>query len=217
MRTCSTVVCVLLCSIAMLPSIACGQEPVVPNATEPSPDLTPEQVITIQLNALKNNDRPSPDHGIGITFNFASPGNKAFTGPLARFIRMVKDPVYRPMLNHRSYAREAVETFGDMARQRVTIVDAGGRRIVYIFILSKQTEPPYEDCWMTDSVMRVVDESGPARVAGVLVLGCINSGSVIGGQSLDRSLTVAAGKTLRTNHFRARRTIVWSFGKGLFK
>ena len=165
MRTCSTVVCVLLCSIAMLPSIACSQEPVVPNATEPSPHLTPEQVIAIQLNALKNNDRPSPDHGIGITFNFASPGNKASTGLLPRFIRMVKNPAYRPMLNHRSYSREAIETLGDIARQRVTIVDAGGRRIVYIFVLSKQTEPPYEDCWMTDSVMRADDESGPTRLA----------------------------------------------------
>ena len=71
----------------MLPSIACGQQPVVTDATEPGPDLTPEQVIAIQLNALKNNDRPATDHGIRITFNFASPGNKASTGPLATFRR----------------------------------------------------------------------------------------------------------------------------------
>ena len=149
----------------MLPGIACGQQPVAAEATEPSPDLTPEQVIAIQLNALKNNDRPSPDHGIGIAFKFASSGNKASTGPLAKFIQMVKNPVYRPMLNHRSYTREPIEMFGDIARQRITIIDAGGKRHVYIFILSKQTEPPYEDCWMTDSVMRVVDESGRTRVA----------------------------------------------------
>ena len=165
MRFSATVVFVLLCSMAMPASIACSRQPVVPNATEPNPDLTPEQVVAVQLNALKNNDDPSPDHGIGIAFNFASPGNKASTGPLPRFIRMVKNPVYRPLLNHRSHTREAIEIFDDIARQRVTVVDTGGRRIVYVFVLSKQAEPPCEDCWMTDSVMRVDDDSGPTRVA----------------------------------------------------
>ena len=160
-----TGVSILFCVILMLPGIAGGQQAVVADATEPSPDLTPEQVIAIQLNALKNNDRPFPDYGIGITFNFASPGNKAGTGPLPRFIQMVKSPVYRPMLSHRSYSREPIEILGDIARQEVTIIDAGGKRHVYIFILSKQAEPPYEDCWLTDSVMRVVDGSRPTRVA----------------------------------------------------
>ena len=45
MRFRATVVSVLLSSMAMLPGIACSRQPVVPNATEPSPDRTPEQVI----------------------------------------------------------------------------------------------------------------------------------------------------------------------------
>ena len=42
----------------------------------------------------------------------------------------------------------------------------------------------------------------------MLVLSCISSRSFIGWQSLDRSLTVATRKALRTNHFRAGRTTV---------
>ena len=49
------------------------------------------------------------------------------------------------------------------------------------------------------------------------VLHCITSRSIIGRQILDRSLTVAARKTVRTNDFRASRTLTWSFGGGPFK
>ena len=41
--------------------------------TEPDPSLSPQDVVSIQIEALRNNDTPYEDRGIEVTFNFASP------------------------------------------------------------------------------------------------------------------------------------------------
>ena len=61
---------------------------------QPAVDLQPGDVVRIVIEALGRNDRPWPNAGIETTFNFASPANKVNTGPLERFIRMVKGPPY---------------------------------------------------------------------------------------------------------------------------
>ena len=54
---------------------------------DPSPEWTPAEVIRMQVEALQNNDTPSPDTGIATAFRFASPGNRAATGPLVALYR----------------------------------------------------------------------------------------------------------------------------------
>jgi hypothetical protein len=116
-----------------------------------SPEISPEQVVRLQLESLQHND--DSNQGIATAFNFASPSNKKSTGPLTRFIKMVKMPPYSSMLNHRSVEFEPIKIEGDAAMQRVKLTGADGQSITYIFLLSKQTEAPYKDCWMTDGVM----------------------------------------------------------------
>src|SRR5262245_17073737 len=117
---------------------------------EPNPDLSPEEVVKIQVEALQNND--DLDRGIEITFKFASPANKQMTGPLYRFKQLVKDPVYRPMLNHKLAEYGPMQITDGVAAQRVTIIESNGQATVYLFALSKQSGPSCEGCWMTDSV-----------------------------------------------------------------
>jgi hypothetical protein len=117
----------------------------------PSPALSPEQVVRIQLEALQHNDETNK--GIEAAFNFASPGNKRSTGPLTRFVKMLKAPPYNAMLNHKSVEFDPIELSGDSATQRVKLIGADGQSTVYIFMLSRQTEAPYQDCWMTDGVV----------------------------------------------------------------
>ena len=114
----------------------------------------PEKVVRIQIEALGDNDRPHPDAGIEITFRFASTANKKVTGPLPRFIEMVHNPAYRPMLNHSGARYGKLEREGNQASQTVILKTGDGSRVGYLFQLSRQTEAPYKDCWMTDSVMR---------------------------------------------------------------
>lgn len=120
----------------------------------PKPDFSPDEVVRIQLEALRNND--GDDRGIAVAFRFASPANRRMTGPLPRFARMIKQEPYDLMLNFEEARFGPVEEEEPgNARQRVLLFDEGAVR-QYIFQLSRRRFDPCEGCWMTDSV--VVDE-----------------------------------------------------------
>lgn len=122
----------------------------------PSPALSPEQVVRIQLEALRGND--ATDRGIAICFRFASPANKLSTGPLSRFARMIKKGAYRLMLEYRHVDYEPIQVLDDVARQRVTLTSST-TAITYVFYLSKQSQSDCDGCWMTDAVsVERVDE-----------------------------------------------------------
>jgi hypothetical protein len=122
---------------------------------QPHPDLGPDDVIRIVLDALQHNDQPGPDCGIRTTFNFASPANRASTGPLSRFAEMVKTPVYGLMIDFREATQEPIAVSGDHARQIVHITGSDGTAAAFVFEQSRQSKPPFHDCWMTDSVLPV--------------------------------------------------------------
>ena len=129
-------------------------EEILGTLPQPDPTLGPEQVIQIQLKALKRNDEPEPDTGIATAFNFASPDNRATTGPLGRFALMVHSPAYAPMLNYKAEQIGPLEMVGDSVQQSVLLLDAQGKTAVYAFVLSRQEDGPCAGCWMTDGVMR---------------------------------------------------------------
>lgn len=122
-------------------------------APHPDPSLGPTEVVRIQLEAMAHNDRPRPDAGLALVFDFASPGNRAQTGPLQRFSAMVHSG-YAQLLNHRSARLSPPVIEGDQALQGVELVDRDGVTVRFVFILSRQSDPPYAGCWMTDSVLR---------------------------------------------------------------
>ncbi len=120
---------------------------------QPSAFLSPEDVVRIQMEALGNNDEPYANRGIEISFRFASPGNKRFTGPIDRFIAMVHGPVFAPMLNHKSAEYENLRVVGGRAQVDVVLLIEDDRYVGYRFGLSRQDEPSCDACWMTDSVV----------------------------------------------------------------
>ena len=117
----------------------------------PEPELKPNEVVKLQLLAMQQND--DSDFGIEVTFRFASPSNKIQTGPLKRFIRLVRNPSYRPLLNHINATFLELNIQEDFAVQDVIITTSNGERIGYRFRLSIQKGPLYPGCWMTDSVI----------------------------------------------------------------
>ena len=116
----------------------------------PEPKLKPNDVVRLQLLAMQQND--DSDFGIEVTFRFASPANKKQTGPLKRFISLVRNPSYRPLLNHINATFLELNIEEDFAVQDVIITTSNGERIGYRFRLSIQKGPLYPGCWMTDSV-----------------------------------------------------------------
>jgi hypothetical protein len=71
---------------------------------------------------------------------------------LENFVQIVKSPAYAPLLNSRSSAIVGSELKEDQAKIVVKIVAGDGREVTYVFILSKQSEGEFRDCWMTDGV-----------------------------------------------------------------
>lgn len=122
-------------------------------APRPDPSLSPRDVVTIQIEALRDNDTPYADKGIEVTFRFASPANRRVTGPLERFKAMVRNPVYGPMINHRSARYENLVVEGNAARIDVILNSSRGTYLGYRFILSRQQGNRYEGSWMTDAVI----------------------------------------------------------------
>ena len=131
----------------------------------PSPDYGPEDVVRIQVQALANNDTPYRNAGIEVAFRFASPANKRFTGPLRRFIRMLYTPTYRPFLLHRTAHVGQADVQGSQATLTVILTAADGRRMGFVFRLSRQRGGPCETCWMTDEVWPIdlQEASSPLR------------------------------------------------------
>jgi hypothetical protein len=123
-------------------------------ALNPKPEFTPDKVVRIQLDALANNDTPHQDAGIETAFRFASPSNKQTTGPLNRFIRLVHNPIYKPMLDHQSARFGELVVEGTQAFLKVFLTSSNGERVGYMFILGKQEGGAYDQCWMTEAVMR---------------------------------------------------------------
>jgi hypothetical protein len=124
----------------------------------PRPELSPDEVVQYQVAALQRNDDPTSDAGIERAFRFASPTNKQVTGPLEHFVQIVKSPAYSPLLNSRSSAIVGSELKGNQAKIAVKIVALDGRPLTFVFILSKQSEGEFHDCWMTDGVAPLVTE-----------------------------------------------------------
>jgi len=118
---------------------------------QPNPTLTAQEVVDFQLTALKQ----ANEDGISATFRFASPANRKMTGPLSRFSKLFDAPQYRPMLENQGTEIKLVSNDGFTAELLAGVVDKTGDLHWYRFRLSKQSESPYENCWMTDAVMAV--------------------------------------------------------------
>jgi len=129
-----------------------GLPPELSDSLVPAPDLTPREVVRIQLKALRRND--AENRGIAVAFRFASPANKASTGPLPRFIHMIKAGPYRMMLEFEHAAYGSLEVDGDGAAQKVTLV--GHEDVVtFVFLLKRQRGALCQGCWMTEGVVVV--------------------------------------------------------------
>jgi hypothetical protein len=128
-----------------LPAIA--QELLMPNSSIP-----PKRVIEIQLQAMQQNDVPSPDFGITQTWVFAHPNNKRVTGPLERFTAMVKGPNYQLLLNHRQHIIKSVVLTENYALFNVSITTASEHIASFKWEVSKVKSGTHRGSWMTTAV-----------------------------------------------------------------
>ena len=141
------VVIIFICQLFNFPSFA--------NLVKPNPDIKPDKVIDIQLNALMNNDLPFLDAGITQTWEFAHPNNRQYTGPLSNFALMMKSDLYSSMLNHQSHKIIFVSMSKNTANYFVELTDKIGNKFGFTWTVKKVLKQgEFKDCWMTSGVSK---------------------------------------------------------------
>ena len=123
----------------------------------PDPALAPEEVVAIQLEALRHNDNPTPNAGIAQTFALAHPNNKRVTGPLPRFELMIRSPAYRPLIGHSTHQIERVAGNDITVRFRVVVETPNGNAVKYLWEVGRVREGPDVGAWLTTNVSVPVD------------------------------------------------------------
>ena len=131
----------------------------------PAPDLAPDAVVTIVLDAFAHMEHEAPTTALDVAYAFIAPANRASIGSVELFADVVHDGAYRPLLGHRRAVRSEMKVDGDRATQRVVVTSASGALVAYTFTLSRQTDGQYKGCWMTERVLRVP----PSRLAAPLL------------------------------------------------
>ena len=120
---------------------------------KPNSNLKPFDVLTIQLDSLKNNNNPYKDAGIEQTWEFAHPINKAYTGPLEKFKQMIYSDSYKKLISHQNnkiiILKESVNKFV----YKVYVLSKDKKKYYYIWQIEKVTqEGNLKNCWMTTGV-----------------------------------------------------------------
>jgi hypothetical protein len=140
--------------------------PPPPPPSSPSRDAAPIDVVRAQMAALQRGD-------VATVWSFAAPTNRAATGPLPRFERMVRDdPNYAPLIGCSRWELVSALTRSERAfSARVRVAPAyssaapfAAARVAplhYEWSLRRQGEAdddddpegPFSGCWMTETVM----------------------------------------------------------------
>lgn len=116
----------------------------------PKPSLAPEDVVREQVDSMRASTT-NPD-ALVKCFSFASPSNRKLTGPFERFAKLVNTEPYRQISVCLEYQIGRAIVDGNSAGVLVSILAEDGSGLAFQFLLAKQSEPPYRDCWMTDGV-----------------------------------------------------------------
>lgn len=128
----------------------------------PNRDLSPREVIEIQLTALQTNNAKKPNAGIQQTWAFAHPNNRAVTGPIERFAKMLKNKNYRYLLGHKEYKIREVVVAPKIANFYIVIVTPDNIKLSFNWRLQKVEAGDFIGSWMTTSV------SPPIRAADAI-------------------------------------------------
>ena len=125
----------------------------ISSGVKPNTNLDPFEVLMIQLNSLKNNNKPYKDAGIEQTWEFAHPDNKKMTGPLEKFKQMIYGKNYEILINHETNEITILNETVNKSVYKVFILSKDKKKYYYIWKIEKvRQEGNLKNCWMTTSV-----------------------------------------------------------------
>jgi len=117
----------------------------------PNDKFSPLEVVDIQLTSLQSNT--SDNKGIYQCWLFAHPENKKYTGPLGRFISMIKSNPYDVLLGSLFFKTKLISKNQTEAKVEVFLDGKNKNRYKILWALSKSnTSKKCTNCWMTIGV-----------------------------------------------------------------
>jgi len=125
---------------------------------KPTKNLTAYDVIKIQLNALKKNNKPNKNSGIKQTWIFAHPENKKITGPYERFQKMLLGDQYNVLLNHESHKIKLIMNSKEKYIYNVELISIDKKMYFYEWHLEKSTIKSCNSCWFTTIVSPPIEK-----------------------------------------------------------
>ena len=126
------------------------------NPVTPHKDLSAYDIVKIQLEALKNNNKN--DDGIRQTWLFAHPDNKKVTGPYERFRIMIYGKQYRQLLNHNSHKINLIMNIPNKYIFKIKILSKDKKLLFYEWHVQKAADKNCSNCWFTSAVSIPIDQ-----------------------------------------------------------
>ncbi len=120
----------------------------------PNTQLTPEQVVERQVISLQA--AMLDNECLVECYSFAAPSNRAATGPFENFSALVRTEPFIELGRCSSYQIGSAVIDGDAAAVLVSLLTDQDQSMAFRFMLAKQTQAPYEGCWMTEGVFPLV-------------------------------------------------------------
>ena len=122
----------------------------------PNEKLSPYDVVKIQLEALKNNEKN--DEGIKQTWLFAHPENKKSTGPYERFRIMIYGAQYKSLLNHSSHKINLIMNTPNKHIFKIEILAKDTKLLFYEWHVQKAAEENCNNYWFTAALSMPADQ-----------------------------------------------------------
>ena len=120
---------------------------------KPNISLKPFDVLMIQLESLKDNNKPYKDAGIEQAWEFAHPINKKSTGPLEKFKKMIYSDSYKILISHENNKSIVLKKSQNKLIYKVYVLSKDKKKYYYIWKIEKVNQQgKFKDCWMTTAV-----------------------------------------------------------------
>ena len=123
---------------------------------KPSKNLSAYDVVKIQLEALKKNNKDND--GIKQTWLFAHPENKKYTGPYERFKIMLLGEQYKFLINHSSHKINLLSNSPNTFIYRIEIIANDKQLFFYEWHVQKGSDDKCNDCWFTSAVSQPFEQ-----------------------------------------------------------
>ena len=119
-------------------------------------------IVLKQLESLQKNDQPTADAGIRTAWKYAHPSNQEATGPLTRFVAMLKGPTYRDLINHHSHRIKLVKASSNSATFEVVVYPKTmSTSLLFHWSVAKVESGDRSGEWATTAVSAPIEGTNP--------------------------------------------------------